>query len=337
MRGAAGRVPLGVVGEAQGESTSGLDGDLALAAAIDAPVLITAGIDARRREIARAIHDRGRRGGPWLTVSCAPEGPSDRPGTRDVDLSSGRASDLTRWFDEATGGTLFLDRVGELSAAGQRDLLALLDAAPTDADGFATRATRVIVGADRHLMAEVWSQQFSAQLFYRLNVIRIDDGAFRPVEDRTMTVGELMSTPAQTCQPDTDLAAVTQMMWHHDCGFVPVVDADGHVAGVITDRDVCVASATRRLLPERIAASQAMSTSVHACLPDDDVERALVTMKQFQIRRLPVVDANGRLQGIVSMNDVVRAVGRKGAPTATAVVATMAAICAPRAVAAAVA
>lgn len=152
-----------------------------------------------------------------------------------------------------------------------------------------------------------------------------------------MTARELMSTPPQTCQPTTDLAAVTQLMWNHDCGFVPVVEADGHLAGVVTDRDICIASATRRLLPERISAAQAMSASVHACLPDDDVEKVLAAMKTHQVRRVPVVDANGHLQGVVSLNDVVRAVGKKGAPTAASVVAALAGICAPHAVEAAVA
>jgi len=145
-----------------------------------------------------------------------------------------------------------------------------------------------------------------------------------------MTARELMSTPVQTCRPDTDLAAVTHLMWDHDCGFVPVVDAEGQVAGVVTDRDICVASATRRLAPERIAASQAMSTPVQACLPNDAAEDVLATMSTHQIRRIPVIDAIGHLQGVVSFNDLVRAVGKKGAPTAATVVAAMAGVCAPR-------
>lgn len=148
-----------------------------------------------------------------------------------------------------------------------------------------------------------------------------------------MTARELMSAPAETCRPTTNLAAVTQLMWNRDCGFVPVVDADGHVAGVLTDRDISVAVATRRLLPERISASQVMTVAVHACAPDDSADAVLATMKQHQVRRVPVVDAQGRLQGVISMNDVVRVAGRKGAPTAASVVATLAAICAPRPVA----
>ncbi|WP_291989529.1 CBS domain-containing protein [Luteitalea sp.] len=146
-----------------------------------------------------------------------------------------------------------------------------------------------------------------------------------------------MSTPPQTCQLTTDLAAVTHVMWNHDCGFVPVVDAAGQLAGVITDRDICIASATRRLLPERISAAEAMSRAVHACLPGDDVNTVLAAMKTHRVRRIPVVGANGHLHGVVSLNDVVRAVGKKGAPTAAAVVATLAAICTPRPVETAVA
>ncbi|HUU35757.1 MAG TPA: CBS domain-containing protein, partial [Vicinamibacterales bacterium] len=114
-------------------------------------------------------------------------------------------------------------------------------------------------------------------------------------------------------------------------------DDDGRVAGVVTDRDICVAASTRRLPPDRMAASEAMSADVHACLPDDPVRDALALMKKHQIHRVPVVDPYGRLQGVLSMNDIARAVGTKGAPTAAAVVATLAGICAPRRVKMAVA
>lgn len=145
-----------------------------------------------------------------------------------------------------------------------------------------------------------------------------------------MTARDVMSTPPQTCQPGTDLAAVTKLMWDKDCGFVPVVDAAGRLAGVVTDRDICVAAATKRQPPERIAASQAMSPGVHACLPGDTLDSVLGAMAKFQVRRLPVIDADGQLLGVVSMNDIVRAVGRRGGPSASAVVSALSAVCAPR-------
>ena len=126
-------------------------------------------------------------------------------------------------------------------------------------------------------------------------------------------------------------------MWDHDCGFVPVVDASGAVAGVVTDRDICIATSTRRLLPEHISASQVMATSIHACQSDDTLSNVLAAMRQFQVRRVPVVDANGRLQGVISLNDIVLASTDKREPRAAEVIATMAAICAHRKIAAAVA
>lgn len=152
-----------------------------------------------------------------------------------------------------------------------------------------------------------------------------------------MTVRDVMSSPVETCQPTTDLAQVTHLMWDRDCGFMPVVDANGRVAGVITDRDICVATGTRRRLAEHIAAGQVMATDVAACLPDDSLDTALETMSTRQVRRLPVIDASGHLKGVIAMNDIVRVTGKKGGPSATAIVAALGRICTPRPVTAAVA
>lgn len=95
-----------------------------------------------------------------------------------------------------------------------------------------------------------------------------------------MTTREPMSTRAQTCQPHTNLAAMTQLEWNHECEFIPVVDAEGHVAGIITDRDIA---------PERIAASQAMGTKAQACLPTtDSVMAALEGMCAPRVRQAAV-------------------------------------------------
>jgi len=141
-----------------------------------------------------------------------------------------------------------------------------------------------------------------------------------------MKVRDIMTTGVYTCQPDTDLARVAVLMWDHDCGFVPVVDASGAVTGLITDRDVCMAAATRGLALQHIAASQAMSQSVRACLPDDEISEALNLMKHFKVRRLPVIDAHGYLQGVISMNDIARCTDMKKGLAAKDVVSTLAEI-----------
>lgn len=145
-----------------------------------------------------------------------------------------------------------------------------------------------------------------------------------------MRVKEIMSRPAHTCQPDTDLGIVAAMMWEHDCGFIPVVGASGTILGLVTDRDVCIAASTRRLAPGHISAAQAMSDTVHACFPDDSIELALASMKQFKVRRLPVIDSTGTIKGVVSINDIVRAAGTHLDLPPKDVMATLARICEPR-------
>ena len=121
-----------------------------------------------------------------------------------------------------------------------------------------------------------------------------------------MTAQELMSKPVYTCHPDTDLAAVTEIMWQRDCGFVPVVTATGTLVGVITDRDICMASATRHETPEAMSVRDTMASQVFSCRTEDEVDTALETMRANQVHRLPVVDGDERLAGVISFSDIVR-------------------------------
>jgi CBS domain-containing protein len=89
------------------------------------------------------------------------------------------------------------------------------------------------------------------------------------------------------------------------CGVLPVVDANGRVTGMLTDRDICRAVTTHARPPARISVDEIASHHVYSTAPDDDAETALETMKAHQVRRLPVVDAGGHLKGILSMNDIV--------------------------------
>lgn len=120
-----------------------------------------------------------------------------------------------------------------------------------------------------------------------------------------MKVKELMTTDVATTLPKTNLARAARLMWDRDCGILPVVDATGHVTGMVSDRDICHAVTTHARQASRIAVEEIASPHVYSTSPDDDVETALQTMKTHQVRRLPVVDAGGHLKGLVSMNDVV--------------------------------
>lgn len=120
-----------------------------------------------------------------------------------------------------------------------------------------------------------------------------------------MKVKDLMTKDVKSCKEDTDLATVVKMMWDADCGIVPIVDDQGRVTGVITDRDICVAAATRALDPASIRVSEAMSRDVATCSEDADPRSVLSELKSRRIRRLPVVNRQNRLIGILSINDLV--------------------------------
>ena len=120
-----------------------------------------------------------------------------------------------------------------------------------------------------------------------------------------MKVQDIMTADVEYCSPESDLAAAATVMWKRDCGSVPVVDGDKRVVGMITDRDICMAVATRNKLASEIHISEVMSGRVYACSPDDNVKDALETMQSAQLRRLPVVDDDRSLRGILSINDVV--------------------------------
>ena len=82
-------------------------------------------------------------------------------------------------------------------------------------------------------------------------------------------------------------------MWDYDCGALPVVNEAGHVIGMITDRDIAIAAATKRRPAAEIAVSEVISGNVCSCVRDDDIKSALKTMRHEKVRRLPVVKADG--------------------------------------------
>jgi CBS domain-containing protein len=140
-------------------------------------------------------------------------------------------------------------------------------------------------------------------------------------------IKDVMTTEPRVCAPDTNVAVAAALMLDGDCGMLPVV-IGGTLAGVVTDRDLFIAVATRNQRPSDLTVGDVMQAPLYTCAPDDDVEIALETMKQHRVRRLPVEGFGGTVLGIVSLNDLVlHAGGKKGVPAAE-VVSTLQAICA---------
>ena len=121
-----------------------------------------------------------------------------------------------------------------------------------------------------------------------------------------MRVQEIMSHPVVTCSADSSANDAARCMWDHDCGTVPVVDREGRLVGIVTDRDICMAAYTQGGALEAIPVRNAMATHVLVCHIDDSIETAEQLMREGQVRRVPVIDNDGRPTGIVSMNDLAR-------------------------------
>ncbi len=105
-----------------------------------------------------------------------------------------------------------------------------------------------------------------------------------------------------------------QIMWENDCGVVPVVDGDGRVAAMITDRDICMAAYMQGKPLTEMPVTVAASRDVVSVRDRDDLSSAEHLMQQHQIRRVPVVDANGLLCGMLSMADIARSSQLVGKP-----------------------
>ncbi len=146
-----------------------------------------------------------------------------------------------------------------------------------------------------------------------------------------MNAKDVMSREPRVARTADRLDAVARILWENDCGIVPIVDAGGLLAGVVTDRDLCMASYTQGRTLVEIPVTAVMSRSVRTCRADEPVAAVLATMQQAQVHRLPVVDARGVVLGIVSTNDLVRlASQRPAALDPNQVVRTLAAIGQPR-------
>jgi CBS domain-containing protein len=120
-----------------------------------------------------------------------------------------------------------------------------------------------------------------------------------------MKVKEIMTPNAKAIWLTESLADAAQLMWENDCGVLPIIKDGRKVIGMLTDRDICMAVAMRDRNPSSVSVEEVMTGQVYSLNPEDEVEHALEAMQEHKIRRLPVVNDEGELEGILSMNDVV--------------------------------
>lgn len=141
-----------------------------------------------------------------------------------------------------------------------------------------------------------------------------------------MKVTACMSKSVHSVRPECTLSEAAKLLWEQDLGVLPVVDAEGMLRGMLTDRDICMAAFTSGRALHQLEVGNHMAKTVFALMPGDTLAAAEKRMAMHQLRRLPVVDEEGRLVGMLTLGDLSRS-KLNGAR----VKALLSKICAPRA------
>jgi CBS domain-containing protein len=132
-----------------------------------------------------------------------------------------------------------------------------------------------------------------------------------------MRIQHVMTKDPSCCVPSDSAQRAASIMRDEHAGIVPVIeDAQSRkIAGVVTDRDLCMNVVAAGLDPNAVTVEQCMTTKVVTCSPNDSVERVTELMRENQIRRVPVINEGRELQGIVALADVVERANLKTTQT----------------------
>ncbi len=148
-----------------------------------------------------------------------------------------------------------------------------------------------------------------------------------------MLIRKLMAENPATCYADSTCSDAAKLMWECDCGVIPVVDRSSRLIGIITDRDICMATYTQAKPPHEIRVGDVMSRQVYSCQADRPLEDAAAIMQKRQVRRLPIVDNSEKLVGMLSISDIIRVMPEKATgkeDSSKLVSQVLTAVCRPR-------
>ena len=119
-----------------------------------------------------------------------------------------------------------------------------------------------------------------------------------------MKVKEAMHSGVDWVNPDTPITELAKLMRDHDVGAIPIGEND-RLVGMVTDRDiVCKGLVQDDFDASRATARDVMTANIHCCREDDDLAKAVRHMRELQVRRLPVINKNKRMVGMLSLGDV---------------------------------
>jgi CBS domain-containing protein len=151
-----------------------------------------------------------------------------------------------------------------------------------------------------------WTGDDDAQRRRRLDEVGYWRSASRFANLRA---ADIMTDDVQTVRSIDPVERAARFMRRCDCGALPVIGESGRLLGMITDRDIVVRLIARGVDARYALVRDCMTDEAVACHADEPIERCLRQLSRHQIRRLPIVDDDGRLVGIVSQGDLARLAG----------------------------
>ncbi len=113
------------------------------------------------------------------------------------------------------------------------------------------------------------------------------------------------------CRPEGTIKDAVKIMNDLNCGVIPIVDENNEVVGIVTDRDITIYSILNNKNPEKTLLKEFMSEDVITCHPDDDIDEAISKMRDYKIRRIPVIDYENKIMGIISLGDIAVTTGEE--------------------------
>ncbi len=119
-----------------------------------------------------------------------------------------------------------------------------------------------------------------------------------------MKCQDIMCHETRWAHPESTVKEAVKIMKEQNCGAVPVVDEQMHLKGILTDRDVTLFVILQGKDPETTQLQEFMSKDVITCYGDESIDELISKMKQYQIRRIPVIDHENRLEGMISIGDI---------------------------------
>lgn len=118
-----------------------------------------------------------------------------------------------------------------------------------------------------------------------------------------MKAKDIMTPEVKTINQEKTVYEAAQLMADHNIGSLPVSD-NGNITGIVTDRDIVIRSTSKGNDPKKIKVKEVMSPRVVTCYQDQDIEELAEKMEKFRVRRIPIIDSNENLVGIISVGDI---------------------------------